>query len=230
MTNDLCFVYRWTHIPTGKWYIGSRTAKNCHPDDGYICSSKYVKPLILSNPDEWEREIITYGSAQWMRIVEFNLLQVADIKNNSLSLNRGNFKCPEITSSQNKHRMNKNDVNIMVNKHDIDLYLRHGWKLGFSKGVKNKMIQNHADVSGKNNPMYGVKRVAPFKGRSHSQNTKDNMQQIRLLHGNGKYLFVDPEGIIFVSASQAARAYGVSQPTIVRWAKRNTFGWKRINK
>lgn len=33
------YVYRWTHIPTGKWYVGSRTAKGSHPNDGY-----YVAP------------------------------------------------------------------------------------------------------------------------------------------------------------------------------------------
>ena len=29
------FVYKWTHIPTQKWYVGSRTAKGCHQADGY---------------------------------------------------------------------------------------------------------------------------------------------------------------------------------------------------
>ena len=32
------FLYKWTHIPTQKWYVGSRTAVGCHIDDGYICS------------------------------------------------------------------------------------------------------------------------------------------------------------------------------------------------
>jgi hypothetical protein len=43
------YLYRWTHIPSQKWYVGSRTGKGCHPDDGYICSSKIVKPMITEN-------------------------------------------------------------------------------------------------------------------------------------------------------------------------------------
>ena len=34
----VAYVYKWIHIPTGKWYIGSRTRVGSHPDDGYYCS------------------------------------------------------------------------------------------------------------------------------------------------------------------------------------------------
>lgn len=54
----MAFVYKWTNIPTGKWYIGVRTKNGCHINDGYICSSKIVKPLILSNPSDWKRDIL----------------------------------------------------------------------------------------------------------------------------------------------------------------------------
>jgi hypothetical protein len=27
------FVYKWTQISTNKWYVGSRTAKNCYVGD-----------------------------------------------------------------------------------------------------------------------------------------------------------------------------------------------------
>lgn len=56
--NTIPFVYKWTEISTGMWYIGARFATGCHPDDGYICSSKIVKPKILSNPSDWVREIL----------------------------------------------------------------------------------------------------------------------------------------------------------------------------
>lgn len=45
------FLYCWTHNATGKWYVGSRTAPGCNPDDGYICSSKAVKEMIISEHD-----------------------------------------------------------------------------------------------------------------------------------------------------------------------------------
>ena len=71
---EQCYVYKWTHQPSLKWYVGSRTARGCHPFDGYICSSRWVKPLIQNNPTEWIREIIATGSAQEMRELEKEIL------------------------------------------------------------------------------------------------------------------------------------------------------------
>ena len=61
---EQAYVYMWKEIATDKWYIGSRTRKNCHPDDGYICSSKTVKPMIKANPDGWTRKILFVGEPQ----------------------------------------------------------------------------------------------------------------------------------------------------------------------
>lgn len=84
------FVYKWTHLPTGKWYIGSRTAKGCHPEDGYITSSKLVKPLVENNPEEWQREILHTGTPEAMLNLEAALLEEFDAKNNPLSYNQHN--------------------------------------------------------------------------------------------------------------------------------------------
>lgn len=93
---NTAYVYIWIHEPTGKWYIGSRTSKNAHPDDGYICSSKIVKPMIEANPDEWTREILFVGEPMQMRIKEAELLQEFNAKHQVLSFNLhnsdGNFK------------------------------------------------------------------------------------------------------------------------------------------
>ena len=84
------YVYRWTHVPTGKWYVGSRTAKGCYPNDGYFCSSREVKPLIQSNPSEWKREILATGDAAQMRNLEAEMLKQSDAKNDPKSFNRHN--------------------------------------------------------------------------------------------------------------------------------------------
>lgn len=86
----IAYVYKWTHKPTQKWYIGSRTKNGCHPDDGYICSSKIVKPLIESSIGEWEREIIATGEPNEMVQLEARLLEQLDAKNNPLSFNLHN--------------------------------------------------------------------------------------------------------------------------------------------
>jgi hypothetical protein len=84
------FVYKWIHKPTGMWYIGSRTAKGCHINDGYICSSKIVKPMIEKNPEEWERYILHTGTPKDMRKMETLLLIEANAKKNMMSFNRNN--------------------------------------------------------------------------------------------------------------------------------------------
>jgi len=84
------FLYKWTHKPTNKWYIGSRTAKNCHINDGYICSSKIVKPMILETKQEWNREILCIGMPKYIRDLEAELLDVLDAKADINSFNQHN--------------------------------------------------------------------------------------------------------------------------------------------
>ena len=84
------YVYKWIHLPSGKWYIGCRTAKGCHPNDGYITSSKIVKGLIKNNQAEWHREILYTGTPEEVLALEVTLLEQFDAKNNPLSYNQHN--------------------------------------------------------------------------------------------------------------------------------------------
>ena len=84
------FVYIWLHTPTGKYYIGSRTAYGCHPNDGYISSSEIILEGVEQAPQEWRREIIKTGTAQQMRDYEIELLEELDVRNDPMSLNQTN--------------------------------------------------------------------------------------------------------------------------------------------
>ena len=84
------FLYRWNQISTGMWYVGSRTAKNCHPDDGYICSSKHVAPLIKNSPDDWHRTILLIAPPLYVREIEAKYLFSLNARNDQLSYNRHN--------------------------------------------------------------------------------------------------------------------------------------------
>ena len=84
------YVYKWTELATGKWYIGSRTRHGAHPDDGYICSSRILKPLIKQSPNAWQREIIATGEATEMLELETKLLVELDAKNDPMSYNLHN--------------------------------------------------------------------------------------------------------------------------------------------
>ena len=84
------YVYKWTELSTGKWYIGSRSAKNCHINDGYICSSKIVKPLIQNNPDNLIREILWIGERISTRNIETMILLELNAALCELSYNQTN--------------------------------------------------------------------------------------------------------------------------------------------
>lgn len=84
------FVYIWKNKKTFRWYLGSHTRKNCHPGNGYICSSKIVKPLIKQNPKEWERTIVEIGTPTEMLNLETELLEMLDAKHDRRSFNMHN--------------------------------------------------------------------------------------------------------------------------------------------
>jgi len=84
------FVYKWIELDTGKWYIGSRTSKGCHIHDGYLCSSKIVKPMILANPSNWKREILVIGEPQYIRELEEKYLTTYNAAADSISYNQHN--------------------------------------------------------------------------------------------------------------------------------------------
>jgi hypothetical protein len=108
------FVYKWIHLPTGKWYIGSRTAKGCHPEDGYISSSQLIKPLIKQNPTEWKREIIKTGSPEEMITLETTLLESLDAKSNPMSFNQhngdGKFTRTGVTVSEDTRKKQSDSI------------------------------------------------------------------------------------------------------------------------
>lgn len=86
----IAYVYKWTHLPSFMWYIGSRTAKGCHPNDDYICSSPFVKGLIVSDKHLWVRQIIATGVKEDMKQLEDMILQLVDAAGDTKSFNRSN--------------------------------------------------------------------------------------------------------------------------------------------
>lgn len=87
---EQAFVYIWKNKHDDTWYIGRRTQKKCHPNDGYICSSKYAKPLIVEHPDDWERKLIYVGTPENAKEIEEQILIEFNAARNYKSLNRSN--------------------------------------------------------------------------------------------------------------------------------------------
>ena len=156
MTN--AYVYKWTHLPTLRWYVGSRFAKGCHTNDGYICSSDYVKNMIELSPEEWKREIIRTGSPEDMYQLETDILEIFDARNDYRSFNCHNndFGLPV---SGEKHYMKRQEWReIQSERTSGEKNPMFGIK---QEGSKNGMYgversaQWKASISGENNPMFG---------------------------------------------------------------------------
>lgn len=120
------FLYRWDELSSGKWYIGAHYSKGCHPEDGYLCSSKEVKKLISENPLNWQRTILEIcESSEQARFREAELLQSLDARMDPMSYNKTNAD----------GRFSRSGPHTLQ--------------------TKIKMKVNHPDVSGEKNPMYG---------------------------------------------------------------------------
>jgi len=147
------YLYRWTEIATGKWYVGSRYAKNCHPNDGYICTSRHVKPLIQNNPDGWVREILVIGMPKDMRDLEARYLVLLDAAKNPMSYNRTNgnknFHTVGIPSSEKRIRILKE--NNPSQRPEVREKLRQA---GLSRDVSHLHSEKH-----KENKILGHKRA-----------------------------------------------------------------------
>ncbi len=157
----IAFVYKWTELSTGKWYIGSRTAKGCHPNDGYICSSKTVKPMIVENRESWNREILVIGNPDYIRETEKMILKSLDAKRNTMSFNEHNSDGKFIASGNNKGRktVHKDSCYKRVLVSELNEYLSSGWVLGTPEHVKKSISSS---TTGKTK--IGHKNGGPTKG------------------------------------------------------------------
>lgn len=137
------YLYKWVHISTGRWYIGSKIRNGWNPNrhEEYICSSKEVKPLILKNRNEWRYEILHTGEAEYIAQLERTILAELDAKNDPLSFNQHNGD---------------------------GLYNRFGVK----ENEKTRMKKREARLGSKN-PMFGmVGDKSPHYNKKHSDKTK----------------------------------------------------------
>lgn len=157
------YVYKWTHLPTGRWYVGCRTGKDCDPakHESYICSSKFVKPLILAERQNWEYEIIWSGQSIEIAIdLETQILKEKDAKHNPMSFNLhngdGKFttagKRNPLTAAALKGRI-RPDLSFPGEKNP-----RFGIRGDKHPSYGKKRPEHSNRMSGKGNPMYGKKR------------------------------------------------------------------------
>lgn len=187
MKKTTAFLYRWTEISSSKWYEGSRTARGCHPADGYICSSKEVKPLILETPGNWTRKILVVGEPMYIRELEHTRLASLDAKNDPMSYNKHNGDGKFSMTGKTGGRKGKAPWNKGLTKIDsasIKGGTRKGskpwnagktgivtWNKGLTKESDSRVAQYAAKNSGISKP--GVVHIQENKELFRQQKTGD---------------------------------------------------------
>lgn len=179
----VAYVYKWTHIPSEKWYVGVRAAKGCHPDDGYICSSKVVKPLIIENRAEWRREILSTGSVDDMLKLEVEILKSLDARHDPMSFNKHNGDGISAWAG---------DKNPMKNP---EVAKRHGLQ---RRGIKRPEVsarqlgKRRPEISGDKHPNKkpeNAKKISVgLSGKSKSPEHVQKLREVPHLSGNDHWM------------------------------------------
>lgn len=210
MSNTMAFLYKWTQHSTGMWYIGSRTARNCHPNDGYICSSKVVKPLIKETPRDWNREILVIGEPLYIRELENKILSKLDAANDAMSYNKTNADGIFVGAPHSEETKNKLRKAFLGSKH--------------SEKTKNLFSANR---TGEKNPFFGKKHSLEtkqklrkmFLGSTHTEKTREKISKSQLGRARlESHKIAISDGIKKLDKKSCENCFGLFSPALYgRW-------------
>ena len=177
---EQAFVYKWTHLPSLKWYVGSRTARGCHPNDGYICSSKIVKPLIQTNPEQWLRTIIATGTKDEMLVLEDIILEtmdaVKDDRSYNLHISNKKFNRTGIPS-WNSGLAGKGDPRCQQDSYQSNRKGKASWSAGLAGKGDPRCQQDSYQSNRKGKPAWNSGKPGYKISVPVSQETRDNLSK-----------------------------------------------------
>lgn len=216
------FVYIWRDRKHKKYYIGSHWG---NIDDGYICSSSWMKQAYRQRPQDFKRRILKSEISDRITLYEeeqrwFNFIKDEEIGKRYYNL----------TLKVKLHwTLDPNKLKTVGQK--------------ISKTLKEKY--ESGEISKNNSSFFKVGQTAPMKGRKLSEERKKEISNIKngstpgpyknkteyceawnkkmnpnlksRIGKGGKYKPVNIKGISFNSCSEAAKHFGVSMNTITRW-------------
>lgn len=213
----IAFIYQWTQLSTGKWYIGSRSKKGCHPDDGYLCSSELVFRMIEANPQDWHRDILMFSEdVLFIRAEEKRLLKERDARSNPLSYNKTNSDSDFLGSTAGKICINNGKEEKFIPEEELSVWENLGWSKGRAKSITKRISNTMSNVRADNKDWSSVKGA------------KNNRAK--------EYLFTSPNGIEYIVHGELkvfCKTHNLSVATVQRslkegWIARRgkNAGWK----
>lgn len=150
------FVYKWTNIINGMWYIGSRKGTI---NDGYIGSGEYfLRAVKKYGIENFTREILFEGDHEKDKIrsvKEAKFLNTEDAANNPMSYNQTNITGPNCFGEEARRNMSRGQKGRIHSEEHIRKRKEATTGMTRSEATKEKMKDN---TNGKGN-----------KGRIHSE-------------------------------------------------------------
>lgn len=203
--NKNCYVYKWTHLPSMKWYVGSSSRDNSHSNDGYICSSVIVKPLIIARPWEWHREIIATGTKQEIRELEIEILTTFDAARDKTSFNRSNGnhgfypRKGKIVSEKTRKKLSETHKKRFAREKELGIKRKRSPE-AIEAARKGRLGQK---VTEEQKRAIGEKNSKNLKGRKIPREIVEKVIATRIRNGNNRHSEETKEKI-----SQAIKALG----------------------
>lgn len=151
------FVYRWHDSSNGMYYIGSHKGS---PDDGYLCSSKYMKRAYKKRPKCFSREIMYIGK-DFVELEDL-ILRTLDVSKDKKSYNLMSFASFNISGIKRKDetKRKQSDAKIGIrltesHKKNISKALEKNARraiplIELSTGIIYEQVKHYATASGKN--------------------------------------------------------------------------------
>ena len=174
------FVYKWNDIGTGKMYIGVHKGT---PDDGYVCSSKYMLEEYDKRPNDFIREILQYGDYKECRLREIELLREVDAVHNDLFYNRSFAQGAISMDKTPEHREKLRLANLGKKQSEETKAKRKLYK--HSSEALSKISATHKGKPKSEETRLRMSLAAKGKPKS-DQHRENNSKAQKLVHMNKK--------------------------------------------
>lgn len=201
-------IYKMTHLPTGKIYIGS--LKNSNRWNSYNTSSKTIKAMMSANPEEWKREIFRDKfpkSWGWTEVVNCEHRLIRDyvyrygwdlVLNGYYNINQGNVYSPE--SREKAAETMRLPENRLQNSLRITTYFVNNPKACeyLSNATTQWMINNPEQWLKNQTKATAIKQTEKFK-KAHSERQSADMaiaeNRKKIAEGNKRFYKDNPQAI-----------------------------------
>ena len=217
------FVYCWTDLGMNKLYVGVHKGT---PDDGYVCSSKPMMEEYTKRPNDFSRQIISFGTYPEMYVLESAILKAAGADKDpgyyNLHINNGKFSMfgkrhSDITIQKMREwiRTPEHCANMSSAK-SSEIQKELSRQIGLrNRGMvrtEEFKARHRIRFSGRNNPRFGI---------LHTSDTKAIISETR----KGKSYVVHGKMWIIKSSSGTTETQNIAEFCRKNDLKRSGISW-----